>query len=102
MLLSLPSHFCKQIRDYGVQTHQPEVLQNVGHKGRNSDKPEIHWPFCERFFVDDLEPHDSLALQLNRSILHFVTWVGYEVASVWETLEEANSNGARFDETNEH
>lgn len=34
------------------------------------------------FFVDDdFELHDSLGLQPYQSVLHFVTWVGYKVAS---------------------
>lgn len=97
MLLPLSSHFYKQVRDYGVQKHQlkcSSLFQNVRHKGRNSEKPEIHTdPFLtfSFFFVYDFEPCDSLGWQPYRSMLHFVTWTGYKVAPVWKTLDEANS-----------
>lgn len=60
----------------------PHLFQNVGYKGRNSDKPEIHTDPLLTFalFVYDFEPSDSLGWQLYQSILHFVTWIGYKVA----------------------
>lgn len=84
-LLPLPSQFCKQVRDYGVQKHQPEVFpiysKMLGTKGEIQGSQEFTLILCrEVFFVDDFEPHDSLGLQPYQSILHFVTWVGYKVA----------------------
>lgn len=85
MLLPLPSQFCKQVRDYGVQKHQPEVLpiysKMLGTKREIQASQKFTLILCWGFFVDGCEPHDSLSLQPYQSVLHFLTWVGYKLAS---------------------
>lgn len=65
----------------GCKTINLKCSKTLGIKGEIQTSQKFTDPFVRSSFVDDLEPHDSLGLQLNLSVLRFVTWVGYEVAS---------------------
>lgn len=98
MLLPLPSQLCKQVRDYGVQNHQPELLpiysKMLGMKGETQVRQKFPHPLLKVVCLsDDFEPADSLGLQPYRSVLRSVTWAGTKWSlTVWDTAEGANSS----------
>lgn len=70
LLLPFPPLFCRQVQDYWVQKHQPQMLsiysKMLGTKGETQTSQKFTQILCWDFFFffpTDFEPSDSLCLQ---------------------------------------